>query len=153
MTGVLCELSNECITFVATDAHKLVRYRNAKVKTEDFASFILSKKPIAHLKNILSGVEGSVHVEYSQETHHVRFFDNYTLYSSLKDGKYPNYDAVIPKSNPNSFVVSAKISSGQSVVWLTIQTSPLSKFAFLCLQIRLALWLRIWTSLTRHLRM
>lgn len=107
MTGVLCELSNECITFVATDAHKLVRYRNSRVKTEDFASFILSKKPISHLEKILTDDENNVHVEYSQETHHVRFsFDNYTLYSSLKDGKYPNYDAVIPKSNPNSFVVS-----------------------------------------------
>lgn len=107
MTGVLCELSEECITFVATDAHKLVRYRNNNVHANDFVSFILSKKPIAHLKNILVGVDENVHVEYSQETHHVRFsFSNYTLYSSLKDGKYPNYDSVIPKNNPNTFVVS-----------------------------------------------
>lgn len=107
MMGVLCELSSECVTFVATDAHKLVRYRNSKVKAGDFASFILSKKPIAHLKNILSGVNESVHVEYSQETHHIRFsFGNMVLYSSLKEGKFPNYEAVIPQNNPNTFVVS-----------------------------------------------
>ena len=107
MMGVLCELSSECITFVATDAHKLVRYRNTKVTADDFTSFILPKKPIAHLKNILSGVNEDVHVEYSKETNHIRFsFDNLVLYSVLKEGKYPNYEAVIPKNNPKSFVVS-----------------------------------------------
>lgn len=107
MMGVLCELSSEYVTFVATDAHKLVRYRNTKVKTDDFASFILPKKPISHLKNILSGVNDSVHVEYSHETNHIRFsFENLVLYSALKEGKYPNYEAVIPQNNPNSFVVS-----------------------------------------------
>lgn len=107
MMGVLCELSSECITFVSTDAHKLVRYRNTDVHADDFVSFILSKKPISHLKNILSNIEGDVHVEYSKETNHIRFsFDNFVLYSSLKEGKYPNYEAVIPKDNPNTFVVS-----------------------------------------------
>ncbi|MCQ2284738.1 MAG: DNA polymerase III subunit beta [Bacteroidales bacterium] len=107
MMGVLCELSNECISFVSTDAHKLVRYRNTKVKTDDMASLILPKKPLSHLKSILSGVEGDVHVEYSQENHHICFsFDNFVLFSSLKEGKYPNYENVIPKDNPNSLIVS-----------------------------------------------
>ena len=49
---------------------------------------------------------GDVHVEYSQATNHISFaFGNYVLYSSLKEGKYPNYEAVIPTENPNSFVV------------------------------------------------
>jgi len=107
MMGVLCELSSDYVTFVATDAHKLVRYRNTKVKTDAFASLILPKKPISHLKSILSGVTGDVHVEYSQETNHISFaFGNFVLYSSLKEGKYPNYEAVIPTENPNSFVVA-----------------------------------------------
>ena len=106
MMGVLCELSSDYVTFVATDAHKLVRYRNTKVKTDAFASLILPKKPISHLKAILSGMTGDVHVEYSQATNHISFaFGNYVLYSSLKEGKYPNYEAVIPTENPNSFVV------------------------------------------------
>lgn len=107
MMGVLCELSSENVTFVATDAHKLVRYRNNRVKTDEFASFILPKKPIAHLKNILSDANQLVHVEYSQETNHIRFaYKNLVLYAALKEGKYPNYEAVIPQDNPNKFVVS-----------------------------------------------
>ncbi|MEG2071236.1 MAG: DNA polymerase III subunit beta, partial [Bacteroidales bacterium] len=107
MMGVLCELSSDCITFVATDAHKLVRYRNAKIKSDDFASFILPKKPIAHLKNVLTGINESVRVEYSSDTNHIQFsFANIVLFSSLKEGKYPNYEAVIPKENPNSFIIT-----------------------------------------------
>ena len=106
MMGVLCELSSDHITFVATDAHKLVRYHNSEVKTEEFSSFILPKKPIAHLKNILTNVGDTVHVDYSDETHHIRFaFGSFELYSSLKEGKYPNYESVIPKENPNVLTI------------------------------------------------
>jgi len=105
MMGVLCELAADNITFVATDAHKLVRYRNAEVKTEEFSSFILPKKPIAHLKNILANAD-TVHVDYSENTHHIRFaFGTFELYSSLKEGKYPNYEAVIPRENPNVLTI------------------------------------------------
>ncbi len=107
MMGVLCELSSECITFVATDAHKLARYRNTSVKTDDFTSFILPKKPISQLKNVLLGLSEPVKVEYSSESNHIQFsFGNITLFSSLKEGKYPNYEAVIPTDNPNVFIVS-----------------------------------------------
>ncbi len=107
MMGILCELSSEYVTFVATDAHKLVRFRSTKAKTDEFTSFILPKKPMGHLKSILSDVHEPVHVEYSQETNHIRFsFDNLVLYSALREGNYPNYEAVIPKDNPNTFVVS-----------------------------------------------
>ena len=106
MMGVLCELSSDHVTFVATDAHKLVRYRNSEVKTDDFSSFILPKKPIAHLKNILANYADAVHIDYSDETHHIRFaFGNFELYSSLKEGKYPNYESVIPKENPNVLTI------------------------------------------------
>ena len=105
MMGVLCELAADNITFVATDAHKLVRYRNEEVKTAEFSSFILPKKPIAHLKNILGNAD-TVHVDYSDNTHHIRFaFGTFELYSSLKEGKYPNYEAVIPKENPNVLTI------------------------------------------------
>jgi len=106
MMGVYCALDSECVTFVATDAHKLVRYRNTEVKTASFTSFILPKKPIAHLKNILANYTESVHVDYSQETHHIRFtFGNFELYSSLKEGKYPDYEKVIPQENPHVLTI------------------------------------------------
>lgn len=106
MMGILCELSSENVTFVATDAHKLVRYRNSELSTGEFTSFILPKKPMAHLKGTLANITDMVHVEFSQETHHIRFvFGNFELYSSLKEGKYPNYEQVIPKENPNVLTI------------------------------------------------
>ncbi len=106
MMGVLCELSSEYITFVATDAHKLVRFRSQKVKTDDFTSFILPKKPLMQLKTILLSTTDTVHVNYSSETHHIQFtFENIEIFSKLKEGKFPNYEAVIPTENPNKLVV------------------------------------------------
>ena len=107
MMGIFCELNEDNITFVATDAHKLVRFRNTCVKTQDPVSFILPKKPMAQLKNVLSAYNGLVHVDYSPETNYIRFaFENIVLYSSLKEGNYPNYKVVIPKSNDKTFIVS-----------------------------------------------
>lgn len=106
MMGVLCELSSDYVTFVATDAHKLVRYRSTKVKSDDFVSFILPKKPLIQLKNTLAMIDGTVMVNYSSETHHIQFaFDNMVLFSRLKEGKFPNYEAVIPAENPNKLLV------------------------------------------------
>lgn len=106
MMGVFCELTPEYISFVATDAHKLVRYRNTEVKADVAISFTLPKKPLIQLKNRLSGSEEEVTMLYNTENHHICFnFGNFKLYSILIDVKYPNYEAVIPKDNPISLVV------------------------------------------------
>ena len=100
MSGVLCEISEGDLTFVATDAHKLVRYRRADVKPGTTASFILPKKPLNHLKNIMpDDDEVEVKMEYN-ETNAVLTFEDITLICRLIDGKYPNYEAVIPTQNP-----------------------------------------------------
>jgi DNA polymerase III subunit beta len=104
LSGVFCELSPDDVTFVATDAHKLVRYRRADVKSEDSASFILPKKPLNLLKNILGSQEVPVTVEYNK-TNAFFSFSNIHLICRLIDGKYPNYDAVIPKENPNKLLI------------------------------------------------
>lgn len=107
MMGVFCELNAENITFVATDAHKLVKFRSNAVHTPDPASFILPKKPLQQLKNVIAGTTDNIQVSYSKESNYIRFaFGNITLYSSLKEGNYPNYQVVIPKDNDKSFVVS-----------------------------------------------
>lgn len=107
MMGIFCEMSEDGITFVATDAHKLVRYRNSKVTADEYTSFILPKKPLSHLKTVLSGLTEPVNIEYSAQTNHIRFsFGNLQLFSSLKEGKYPNYSAVIPQENPFTLVVN-----------------------------------------------
>lgn len=107
MMGVFCELNADNITFVATDAHKLVKYRSNAVKTVDPMSFILPKKPLQQLKNVIVGCTENIRVDYSADNNYIRFsFDNIVLYSSLKEGNYPNYKAVIPTKNDKTFVVS-----------------------------------------------
>lgn len=104
LSGVFCELSPDDVTFVATDAHKLVRYKRTDLKTADSASFILPKKPLNLLKNILSSMEVPVTIEYNK-TNSFFSFSNIHLICRLIDGKYPNYDAVIPKENPNKLTI------------------------------------------------
>lgn len=104
MSGVFCQLSDENLTFVATDAHKLVRYRRNDAKADEASSFILPKKPLIQLKNLLSHDDKEVKLEYN--TINAFFeFDNFSLVCRLIDGKYPNYDAVIPKENPNKMII------------------------------------------------
>ncbi len=104
LSGVFCELTPDDVTFVATDAHKLVRYKRTDLKSEESASFILPKKPLNLLKNILSGQDIQVTIEYNK-TNAFFSFANIHLICRLIDGKYPNYDAVIPKENPNKLTI------------------------------------------------
>ena len=103
MCGVFVQLETDGITFVATDAHKLVRYTRGDAKSKKATSYIIPKKPLTLLRNILTG-GGKAKVEYNNTN--VSFaFGNTLLISRLIDGKYPNYDAVIPKENPNKMIV------------------------------------------------
>jgi DNA polymerase-3 subunit beta len=105
MSGVLCELNENYTTFVATDAHKLVRYRRFDVKSEKQASFVLPKKPITQLKNILAGdTSGKVKVQFNQ-TNASFEHNNVLLICRLIEGRYPNYEAVIPTTNPNRLTI------------------------------------------------
>jgi DNA polymerase-3 subunit beta len=104
LSGVFCELSPEDITFVATDAHKLVKYKRTDAKSNESASFILPKKPLNLLKNIITGQDMPVSIEYNR-TNAFFSFQNVHLVCRLIDGKYPNYDAVIPTENPNKLTI------------------------------------------------
>lgn len=109
MTGVFMAMSDTCLTFVATDAHKLVRYRRMDVKSDAAASFIVPKKPINQLKNILSGrADEPVHVEFNN-TNASFTFGEYQLVCRLIEGRYPNYEAVIPTTNPNKLIVDRQL--------------------------------------------
>lgn len=101
MSGVFFEIGKTHTNFVATDAHKLVRYRRNDVKASKPANFIMPKKPLTLLKNLLSSVNAPVTMQYTGTNAHFEI-DNVTLICRLVDGKYPNYDAVIPKENPNT---------------------------------------------------
>lgn len=104
MSGVFCQLSPDEFAFVATDAHKLVRYKRSDYKADKAASFILPKKPLNLLKGQLGGVSGDVKIEFNQ-TNAMFTYDHHQLICRLIDGKYPNYEAVIPKQNPNKLTI------------------------------------------------
>ena len=104
MSGVFFQFSSQSLTFVATDAHKLVKYSRTDVTADQTAEFIMPKKPLNLLKGILGGSESEVTIEYNDAN--AKFtFDNIVLVCRLIDGKYPNYEAVIPKENPNKLTV------------------------------------------------
>jgi len=105
MSGVLMEMTENYLTFVATDAHKLVRYRRMDVKSDVASSFIMPKKPINQLKSILAGLaDEPVHIEFNK-TNASFVFGDYVLICRLIEGRYPNYEAVIPKNNPNQLTI------------------------------------------------
>ena len=104
MSGVFFQFSTEGLTFVATDAHKLVKYTREDVKANQSAEFIMPKKPLNLLKGILAASDSDVTIDYNDSN--AKFtFDNTILICRLIDGKYPNYEAVIPKENPNKLVI------------------------------------------------
>jgi len=104
MSGVFFQFASDGLTFVATDAHKLVKYGRTDVTASQTAEFIMPKKPLNLLKSILGAVEDDIQVDYNQAN--AKFtFDNIELVCRLIDGKYPNYEAVIPKENPNRLTI------------------------------------------------
>ncbi len=104
MSGIFFELGEEAVRFVATDAHKLVRYMRTDVRADKPASFIVPKKPLNLLKNVLAATNAEVAVSYNENNASFTF-DNLVLVCRLIDGKYPNYEAVIPKKNPNKLTI------------------------------------------------
>ena len=104
MTGVYCQLSPQHFTFVATDAHKLVRYRRKDAHSETATSFIMPKKALNLLKSSLPSEDVDVSVEYNSTSAFFKF-GNINLVCRLIDERYPDYDAVIPLNNPNKLTI------------------------------------------------
>jgi DNA polymerase-3 subunit beta len=100
MNGIYFDITAENVTMVATDAHRLVKYTNNSVKTGIEANFILPKKPASLLKNLLAKEEAEVKVTFGQKN--ARFeFDKTIVVCRRIEGRFPNYNAVIPQSNQN----------------------------------------------------
>ena len=103
MNGVYMNLQPASLTFVGTDAHKLVKYE-AECEQEVAASFILPKKPANLLKTVLLKEDDDIRVSFDSKN--ARFeLKNHTLVCRLIEGNYPNYNAVIPAANPNKLLV------------------------------------------------
>ena len=99
MNGVYFDFHTDDLTFVASDGHKLVRLRNLSVQSEERASFILPKKPATLLKNLLAKEEGLIRLQFDDNNAYVRCA-NCEMMCRLIEGRYPNYNSVIPKENP-----------------------------------------------------
>jgi DNA polymerase-3 subunit beta len=104
MTGVFVQVDFNKVTFVATDAHKLVKYTYGGISTENTGTFIVPKKALSLLKGVLSS-EGTVMMTHGKTN--VSFeLEGSSLLCRLIDANYPDYQAVIPVDNPNLLVVS-----------------------------------------------
>jgi DNA polymerase-3 subunit beta len=104
MNGINIEISPVEMTFVASDAHKLVRYKRTDAKSDNEASFILPKKPASLLKNLLPKEDFDVVLEFD-EKNAIFQLTGFKMVCRLVEGRYPAYNSVIPVNNPNKLVI------------------------------------------------
>lgn len=104
MNGIFFDIATDKITMVATDAHRLVRYTNTSVSATEPISFILPKKPATLLKNILGKDDNEVVITFGQKNAKFEFRQTIVVCRQI-EGRFPNYNAVIPQNNQNVVVV------------------------------------------------
>jgi DNA polymerase-3 subunit beta len=104
MNGIFIEMSPTDMTFVASDAHKLVRYKRKDVTANAAASFILPKKPAGLLRNLLSKGQEEVEIEFDDKNAFFKL-SSYQLVCRLVEGNYPSYNSVIPANNSNKLLI------------------------------------------------
>ena len=100
MNGIYFDLTPDCLAVVASDGHKLVRNKIFTIKSEQPAAFILPKKPANLLRNLLGKDGGDVTIRFDERNAEVNYGDG-IIQCRLIEGRYPNYNSVIPQSNPN----------------------------------------------------
>lgn len=104
MTGIYVQLRFDSVTFVATDGHRLLRYRRTDVATTQEASLIIPRKAFTLLKSTLPSEATAVRMEFNQSNAFFSF-DNIRMICRLIDERYPDYENVIPVQNPNKLVI------------------------------------------------
>lgn len=104
MNGVFFDITTEDLTFVASDGHKLVRNRTKAVKGSERASFILPKKPANLLRSILPKETKNVELTFDENNAYIKM-SSYTMTCRFIEGRYPNYNSVIPENNTNKVVL------------------------------------------------
>ncbi len=125
MNGIYFDITEESVTFVASDGHKLVRDRNTTVKSGTSTSFILPKKPAKMLKDILSKSEGEAVIRFDDKNAEIKI-EGFTLACRLIVGRYPNYNSVIPRDNPYHVTVDRDAMIGalrRTMVFASTSTS------------------------------
>jgi DNA polymerase-3 subunit beta len=105
MTGVFFELSEKGITCVATDAHRLVRFSRLDVSCPESDTFIVPKKPLNLLKNVLPNTDEELNISYNTNHLFVKHGDT-EMVCRLIDARFPDYKVVIPTDNPYKLTVN-----------------------------------------------
>jgi len=100
MNGIYFDLTPDCLAIVASDGHKLVRNKIFSIKSDQPASFILPKKPASLLKSLLGKDGGDVVIRFDERNAEINYGDG-IIQCRLIEGRYPNYNSVIPQNNPN----------------------------------------------------
>ena len=108
MNGVFFQFNSDSLKFVATDAHKLVKFETSEYTTNEVSEFIMPKKPLQILKGILQGEDSELVIQHN-ESNAKFIFDKSSITCRLIDGKFPNYEAVIPKDNPNVLTIDRQL--------------------------------------------
>lgn len=129
MGGVYFDLTPDFLAVVATDGHKLVRNRILTVKSDTPATFILPQKPAQLMKAVLPKCEGDVVVRFSAKAAEIRYAEG-KLDCCLIEGRYPNYNSVIPTSNANCINIDRKSLMGalKRVLPFASESSQLIRF-------------------------
>ena len=104
LNGIFFDITTEDITFAASDGYKLVRNKTFAAKGDEKAAFILPKKPATLLKNLLPKEQGDVQIAFDGRNAIITL-EGYVLTCRLIEGRYPNYNSVIPQNNPHKVTV------------------------------------------------
>ncbi|UPS43656.1 DNA polymerase III subunit beta [Prevotella sp. E15-22] len=104
MNGIYFDLTPDYLAVVASDGHKLVRNKVLSIKSDQPAAFILPKKPASLLKGVLGKQGGDVVIRFDERNAEINFEEG-VIICRLIEGRYPNYNSVIPQSNPNQLTV------------------------------------------------
>lgn len=107
MNGINFDLAPDHITLVATDAHRLVRYNNYSISAEEPINFILPKKPANVLRSVLAKEQEDVAITFGQKNAMFEFGRTLIICRQI-EGRYPNYNGVIPQNNNNSATIDRK---------------------------------------------
>ena len=131
MTGIYFDFTPECLVFVGTDGRKLVRKKEFSITSEQQMGFILPKKPANILKSLLQKSDAIATLAFNDKLARVETPD-FTLTCRLIDGRYPNYNSVIPVNNPYRAVVDrvALVSALKRVLVFSSKSSALIKMSF-----------------------
>ena len=129
MNGIYFDLTTDCLAFVASDGHKLVRCRDYAIKSETPAAFILPKKPAMLLKNVLDKDSGDVVIKFNSSSAEIQFAEG-KLSCRLIEGNYPNYNSAIPNGNPNELTIDRKslLSAIRRILPFASMSSQLIRF-------------------------